>query len=225
MNGVRVVHFNVTAHPTAEWTAQQLREAFPFDRIPRYLLRDRDKIFGRCLPQTSPGHEDRGSVVGSAIALAARLRRAGDWLHTARMPGPCDRLPRSRSTPDAVPVFFLLSPNAPAPFVGKGLTGATGSSTGGVGPSSGDTSGRRTAPPIRAARRLKRHSLQPTSEHSQTQCDFLQSTCALARRSSRFHGFRPLILCRRRPRRLFRDAFSGFRYHRSLVLQSCQLCL
>src|SRR5215472_6018437 len=42
----RVVHFNVTAHPTSEWTAQQLREAFPFDRIPRYLLRDRDKIFG-----------------------------------------------------------------------------------------------------------------------------------------------------------------------------------
>ena len=42
----RVVHFNVTAHPTAEWSAQQLREAFPFDPIPRYLLRDRDKIFG-----------------------------------------------------------------------------------------------------------------------------------------------------------------------------------
>jgi len=42
----RVVHFNVTAHPTAEWTAQQLREAFPFDQIPRYLLRDRDRIFG-----------------------------------------------------------------------------------------------------------------------------------------------------------------------------------
>jgi putative transposase len=42
----RVVHFNVTAHPTAEWTAQQLREAFPFNQIPRYLLRDRDQIFG-----------------------------------------------------------------------------------------------------------------------------------------------------------------------------------
>src|ERR1017187_6344019 len=42
----RVVHFNVTAHPTAEWTAQQVREAFPFELIPRYLLRDRDKIFG-----------------------------------------------------------------------------------------------------------------------------------------------------------------------------------
>lgn len=42
----RVVHFNVTAHPTSAWTAQQLREAFPFDEIPRYLLRDRDQIFG-----------------------------------------------------------------------------------------------------------------------------------------------------------------------------------
>ena len=43
----RILHFNVTAHPTAEWTAQQLREAFPFDQLPRYLLRDRDAIFGK----------------------------------------------------------------------------------------------------------------------------------------------------------------------------------
>ena len=42
----RILHFNVTAHPTAEWTGQQLREAFPFDQPPRYLLRDRDAIFG-----------------------------------------------------------------------------------------------------------------------------------------------------------------------------------
>ena len=40
------MHFNVTANPTADWTAQQLREAFPFEQIPRYLLRDRDRIFG-----------------------------------------------------------------------------------------------------------------------------------------------------------------------------------
>jgi Integrase core domain len=42
----RILHFGVTAHPTAEWTAQQLREAFPWDIAPRYLLRDRDRIFG-----------------------------------------------------------------------------------------------------------------------------------------------------------------------------------
>jgi transposase InsO family protein len=43
----RIVHFAVTAHPTAEWTAQQMREAFPWESAPRYLLRDRDRIFGR----------------------------------------------------------------------------------------------------------------------------------------------------------------------------------
>ena len=42
----RIVHFAVTAHPTAEWTAQQLREAFPWESAPGYLLRDRARIFG-----------------------------------------------------------------------------------------------------------------------------------------------------------------------------------
>jgi putative transposase len=42
----RILHVGVTAHPTAAWTAQQLREAFPWDTAPRYLLRDRDGIFG-----------------------------------------------------------------------------------------------------------------------------------------------------------------------------------
>lgn len=41
----RVVHVAVTGHPTAAWTAQQLREAFPWDHAPRYLLRDRDHAF------------------------------------------------------------------------------------------------------------------------------------------------------------------------------------
>ena len=41
----RVMHVAVTDHPTAAWTAQQLREAFPWDRAPRYLIRDRDHAF------------------------------------------------------------------------------------------------------------------------------------------------------------------------------------
>src|SRR6267378_7588891 len=42
----RVVHFNVTEHPTAHWTAQQIIEAFPDDSAPSYLLRDRDSVYG-----------------------------------------------------------------------------------------------------------------------------------------------------------------------------------
>jgi len=42
----KIIHFNVTANPTAEWTAQQIIEAFPDDTAPRYLLRDRDSIYG-----------------------------------------------------------------------------------------------------------------------------------------------------------------------------------
>jgi transposase InsO family protein len=53
----RVVHFNVTARPTAAWVARQLLQAFPFETAPRYLIRDRDGIYGhevrRCLASLS----------------------------------------------------------------------------------------------------------------------------------------------------------------------------
>jgi putative transposase len=43
----RVVHFNVSAHPTSEWTPQQIAEPFPWNSTPpRYLLHDRDSIYG-----------------------------------------------------------------------------------------------------------------------------------------------------------------------------------
>ena len=42
----RVVHVNVTDAPTAQWTGQQLVEAFPWDTAPKYLLRDRDGVYG-----------------------------------------------------------------------------------------------------------------------------------------------------------------------------------
>jgi len=42
----RIVHFGVTAHPTSQWTSQQIREAFPWDTAPRYLIRDRDGSYG-----------------------------------------------------------------------------------------------------------------------------------------------------------------------------------
>ena len=44
-NRRRLVHFNITEHPTAQWTAQQVVEAFPWGTASRYLLRDRDNIY------------------------------------------------------------------------------------------------------------------------------------------------------------------------------------
>jgi transposase InsO family protein len=42
-----LVRHAVTAHPTAEWVARQMTEAFPWDTAPRYLVRDRDAVYGR----------------------------------------------------------------------------------------------------------------------------------------------------------------------------------
>ena len=41
-----LVWINVTAHPTAEWVARQITEAFPWNEAPRYMIRDRDCIYG-----------------------------------------------------------------------------------------------------------------------------------------------------------------------------------
>jgi len=56
----RVRHFNITAHPTAHWTAQQVVAAFPWDTAPRFLLRDRDGVYGTYFRQrlTAMGIEE-----------------------------------------------------------------------------------------------------------------------------------------------------------------------
>jgi len=61
----RVVHFNVTEHPTAAWTAQQIVEAFPDDSAPAYLLRDRDTIYGHVFRQRLAGMQIREVVTAA----------------------------------------------------------------------------------------------------------------------------------------------------------------
>jgi hypothetical protein len=46
----RILHFNVTKHPTSLWIVQQLREAFPFGSVPRFLIFDRDAKYGLEVP-------------------------------------------------------------------------------------------------------------------------------------------------------------------------------
>ena len=90
----RIIHFNMTRHPTAEWTGQQLRNAFPYDEFPRYLLRDRDAIFGqdfrqqlqnmgieevRCTPRSpwQRAYVERviGSIRRECLDLCTRVHR------------------------------------------------------------------------------------------------------------------------------------------------------
>jgi hypothetical protein len=49
-----VLHFQGTEQPTQKWTRQQIREAFPWKQVPRYLLHDRDAIYGRDFPTLTP---------------------------------------------------------------------------------------------------------------------------------------------------------------------------
>jgi transposase InsO family protein len=51
----RLIHHAVTAHPTAEWIAQQIVEAFPWDQAPEYLLRDRDSVYGEVVKRRLRG--------------------------------------------------------------------------------------------------------------------------------------------------------------------------
>jgi putative transposase len=48
----RIIHFNATAHPTAQWSAQQLRNSFSDAEPPRFLIRDRDTKFGEMFTET-----------------------------------------------------------------------------------------------------------------------------------------------------------------------------
>src|SRR6266852_257835 len=57
----RILSFGVTSHPTAEWIARQINDAFPWTEAPRYLIRDRDAVYGRVVTRRlkSMGIRDR----------------------------------------------------------------------------------------------------------------------------------------------------------------------
>src|SRR5262245_57481395 len=63
----KLVWINVTAYPTAEWIARQITEAFPWDEAPRYLIRDRDGIYGVAVTRRrrAMGIRDKPIAAGS----------------------------------------------------------------------------------------------------------------------------------------------------------------
>ena len=85
----RLVHFNVTEHPTSAWALQQLREAVGDEAGYRYLLRDLDRIFAKCLDESigalgmtilrSPPHSPKANAICERVIGTIR-RECLDWL-------------------------------------------------------------------------------------------------------------------------------------------------
>src|SRR5215467_5523305 len=73
----QILHHNVTAHPTAEWTLQQFREALPGDHAYRFVIHDRDSIFAA---EVDKGLRNLGVRVLRTPVRAPKVNSyASDW--------------------------------------------------------------------------------------------------------------------------------------------------
>jgi hypothetical protein len=81
-----IIWINVTRSPTAEWVARQIMEAFPWDEAPKYLIRDRDRIYGSVVARRlrAMGIRDKPTAAspwqnGFAERLIGSIRRGCVW--------------------------------------------------------------------------------------------------------------------------------------------------
>ena len=78
-----LVRISVTAHPTAEWVARQITEAFPWDAARRYMIRDRDCIYGMVVTRRLRAMGIRGQAYRTRLTLAESLYRTADRIDPA----------------------------------------------------------------------------------------------------------------------------------------------
>jgi hypothetical protein len=92
-----LVWINVTAHPTAEWVARQITEAFPWNEAPRYMIRDRDCIYGAVVTRRLRAMGIRDKLIAPASPWQAQMCLAqdhefadppagGGWIGSQRRP-------------------------------------------------------------------------------------------------------------------------------------------
>jgi hypothetical protein len=84
-NRIRIDWIDATPHPTAEWIARQITEAFPWNEAPRYLIRDRDQIYGASVTHRLRAMGIRDKPIAPGFALAERLCRKIDRINPARV--------------------------------------------------------------------------------------------------------------------------------------------
>ena len=116
----QLLWFAVTRHPTAEWLAQQIVEAFPWDTAPAYLVRDNDRSYGRVLHEPAEIDGNSGSPDITEIALAERICRTTHRHASPGMPGSCADLWRTALAARAEILFRLLQRDAHTSGIGQG---------------------------------------------------------------------------------------------------------
>jgi hypothetical protein len=104
----KLVWINVTRHPTAEWIARQATEAFPWAEAPRYMIRDRDRVYGADHRLRAMCLRDKPIATRLALALAERLRRKTDRIDPTRVCRPYRRPGRNPLTPNPDEICRLL---------------------------------------------------------------------------------------------------------------------
>jgi type II secretory pathway pseudopilin PulG len=102
-----LVWINVTTNPTAEWIARQITEAFPWNEGPRYLVRDRDRIYGAVVTRRlrATGIRDKPTAPASPWQNGFAERLIGS---IRRVFGPHHCLGRGTSAPDSEKLCGLL---------------------------------------------------------------------------------------------------------------------
>src|SRR5262245_10356522 len=108
----RILHWNVTAHPTAEWTSQQFRMTVPGDQAHRFVVHDRDTIYSEGVDRTL---EPMGRVV---LRTPVRAPQANAFCERVigtirpRVLGPRDSHERAASSCVSAGLVFSLQPRA-----------------------------------------------------------------------------------------------------------------
>jgi hypothetical protein len=103
----RLISLSVTDHPTADWIARQLTDAFPWDEAPDYMIRDRDGCYGRAVTKRLALVRLLGALAAAErpIKMFSGLRQARTWLDYQRGKVPAANLPGPQQNTRAVAKF------------------------------------------------------------------------------------------------------------------------
>jgi hypothetical protein len=115
-----ILWLGVTAHPSAEWIANQLTAACGWEQVPHYLIRDRDACYGSIFIRRvrSLGIRDQTHIC--TLAMAERVCRAADRLDPPGMFGPYRGDRRAAPSPHPPVLHGVLQRGAHAPLIRQG---------------------------------------------------------------------------------------------------------